>query len=45
MEAERLLRETGAEPSKDRARVDAAAAAVVLQAYLDAGRTRGGGGS
>ena len=43
VEAERLLRETGAEPSKDRARVDAAAAAVVLQAYLDADRTRGGG--
>ena len=49
VEAERLLREAGAEPSKDRARVDAAAAAVVLQAYLDAGRARepgvGGGES
>ena len=43
VEAERLLRETGAEPSKDRARVDAAAAAVVLQAYLDAARGRRGG--
>ena len=39
-EAERLLRETGADPSKDRARLDAAAAAVILQAYLDANRAR-----
>ena len=38
VEAERLLRETGAEPSKDRARVDAAAAAVILQAYLGRGQ-------
>ena len=46
VEAERLLRETGARPSEDRARVDAAAAAVILQAYLDAGRARdpGAGG-
>ncbi len=43
VEAERLLRETGVEPSRDRARVDAAAAAVVLQSYLDAGRVTGPG--
>ena len=43
VEAERLLRETGVEPSKDRARVDAAAAAVMLQSYLDAGRAAGPG--
>ena len=40
VEAERLLRETGRQPSKDRARVDAAAAAVVLQSYLDSARAR-----
>ena len=37
-EAERLLRQAGVEPSRERARVDAAAAAVVLQAYLDSKR-------
>ena len=35
VEAERLLREGGIQPSRDRARVDAVAAAVVLQSYLD----------
>ena len=35
VQAERLLRDSGVKPSKDRPRVDAAAAAVVLQAYLD----------
>jgi putative Holliday junction resolvase len=38
VQAERLMRQAGAEPSRERERVDAAAAAVVLQAYLDAGR-------
>ena len=38
VEAEKLLRQTGAKPSRDRARVDAAAAAVILQAYLDSRR-------
>lgn len=37
-EAERKLREAGARPSTQRARVDAAAAAVILQSYLDAER-------
>ena len=37
-QAERLLRQAGAKPSEDRARVDAAAAAVILQSYLDSGR-------
>ena len=35
VEAERLIREAGGQPSRDRGSVDAAAAAVVLQSYLD----------
>ena len=38
VEAERLLREAGHKPSKSRARVDAVAATVVLQSYLDSRR-------
>lgn len=38
VEAEKRLREAGGRPSRDRARVDAAAAAVILQAHLDARR-------
>ena len=38
VQAERALRESGVEPSRERGRVDAAAAAVVLQSYLDAKR-------
>ena len=38
-EAETRLREAGVAPSRDRARLDAAAAAVLLQSYLDAHRT------
>ncbi|MBM3948312.1 MAG: Holliday junction resolvase RuvX [SAR202 cluster bacterium] len=34
-EAERRLRDAGAKPSRDKGRVDAAAAAVILQGYLD----------
>ncbi len=37
-EAERLLRAAGEEPSRNRARLDSVAAAVILQAYLDAHR-------
>ncbi len=37
-EAERLLRQSGRKPSRDRERVDAVAAAVILQDYLDAHR-------
>ena len=37
-EAERRLREAGAKPSRDRGRLDAAAAAVILQGYLDSRR-------
>ncbi|MBZ0266194.1 Holliday junction resolvase RuvX [bacterium] len=33
--AENLLRESGKKPSKDKARVDRAAAAIFLQGYLD----------
>ena len=39
VEAEMRLREAGVAPSRDRARLDAAAAAVLLQSYLDAHRT------
>ena len=38
VEAERLMRQAGVEPSKDKARIDAAAAAVILQSYLDSQR-------
>ena len=38
VQAERALRESGVEPSRERERVDAAAAAIVLQSYLDAKR-------
>jgi putative Holliday junction resolvase len=35
LEAERRLHEAGARPSRDRGRLDAASAAIILQAYLD----------
>ena len=35
VQAQRQLRESGVRPSRDRARVDAAAAAIILQSYLD----------
>ena len=35
VEAKRLLRQAGVQPSREKARVDSAAAAVLLQAYLD----------
>ncbi|MBI4338540.1 MAG: Holliday junction resolvase RuvX [Chloroflexi bacterium] len=38
VEAERLLRDAGRQPSRDKARLDASAAAVILQSYLDAHR-------
>ena len=38
VEAERRLRDSGVKPSKDRARVDAAAAAIILESHLDARR-------
>ncbi|MDP7534733.1 MAG: Holliday junction resolvase RuvX, partial [SAR202 cluster bacterium] len=38
VQAERMLRESGRQPSRDRGLVDASAAAVMLQAYLDARR-------
>ncbi|MGH2545082.1 MAG: Holliday junction resolvase RuvX [Ardenticatenaceae bacterium] len=37
-EAERLLRQSGVRLSENKGRIDAAAAAVILQAYLDARR-------
>ena len=41
VEAEHRLIEAGVSPSRNRARVDASAAAVILQAYLDARRAEG----
>ena len=38
VQAERLLRETGKGPSRDKGRVDSAAAAIILQSYLDSRR-------
>ena len=38
VEAERLLRASGKKPSRDKSLVDAAAAAVILQSYLDSKR-------
>jgi putative Holliday junction resolvase len=41
-EAEQMLRDAGREPSRERGRVDAAAASIILQRYLDAHRADGG---
>ena len=41
-EAEALLRQSGRQPSRERGRVDAAAAAVILQGFLDARRRESG---
>ncbi len=38
-EAEQRLRDVGVEPSREPGRVDALAAAIILQEWLDAGRT------
>jgi len=38
VEAERLLREGGHQPSRDKGLRDSASAAVILRAYLDSGR-------
>ena len=38
VQAERMLRESGVEPSKNKARIDSAAAAIILQSYLDSMR-------
>ena len=40
VEAERLLRDSGVPPSRNKAQVDAAAAAVILQSHLDFRRSR-----
>ena len=39
-EAERLMREAGRKPSRERGKADAASAAVILQSYLDATREK-----
>ena len=41
VQAQRQLRESGVKPSRNRARVDAAAAAIILQSYLDSQRGTG----
>ena len=38
VEAERLVRDAGGRPARQRARVDAEAASVILQSYLDSTR-------
>ena len=38
VQAQRMMRESGSSRSRDRGRLDASAAAVILQAYLDAQR-------
>lgn len=43
VQAERLLRESGVKPSRNKARVDTLAAAVILQAYLDSRRANSPG--
>ena len=40
--ANRILSDMGKKRQKQRARVDAVAASVILQHYLDSGRARGG---
>ena len=40
VEAERLLREGGHQPSREKGLRDSASAAVILRAYLDSGRIR-----
>lgn len=41
VEAERVLREAGAKPSRNKAAVDRVAAAIILQSYIDAKRNEG----
>ena len=41
-EAEHLLRQVGRKPSRHKGEVDAAAAAVILQGYLDGARAQSG---
>jgi putative Holliday junction resolvase len=38
VQAERMMRESGASPSRDKGRIDALAAAIILQSYLDSKR-------
>ncbi len=35
VQAERMLRDSGVRPSRDKGKIDAAAAAIILQSYLD----------
>ena len=43
IEAERRLAEAGVKASRDRPRLDSAAATIILQSYLDSRRARGEG--
>ena len=38
VQAERMIRESGGRPSEDKGKIDAVAAAVILQSYLDSSR-------
>ena len=42
VQAERLLRESGKRPSRDKRSVDSAAAAIILQSYLDSRKSSPG---
>ncbi len=42
VQAERMLRDSGKRPSRDKGRIDSAAAAIILQSYLDSRRTSSG---
>lgn len=42
VDAERIIRESGRSPSRNKARVDAVAAAIILQSYLDSKRVSSG---
>ena len=42
VQAERLLRDSEKRPSRDKGRIDSAAAAIILQSYLDSRRRSGG---
>ena len=39
VEAKKLLEDSGIQPSRNKSHIDAAAAAVILQSYLDSNRT------
>ena len=42
VDAERIIRESGSSPSRNKARIDSVAAAIILQSYLDSKRVSNG---